>query len=147
MYIIEEDCQKCHSRNSTMSKAITSMPFSSHEDLTEYVEGGYSWKYMAQTAHTHLFGMANFLALVTLAFAFTSYIGSIKTLLIGLSWLGLWVDISSWWLAKYSDVFAYVIAGSGTVVIGSVVAMSGLSLLNMWFKLPAVVLEKPQKQD
>ncbi len=142
MYIIEEDCQKCHSRNSTMSKAITSIPFSSHEDLMKYVEGGYSWTHMAKTAHIHLFGMSVFLVIVSLAFAFSSYIGSIKTLLIGLGWLGLWGDIASWWLAKYSDVFAYVISASGAVEIGSVIAMSGLCLLNMWFKLPAAVLEK-----
>ncbi|RRJ84245.1 hypothetical protein [Aestuariirhabdus litorea] len=144
MYILEEDCQKCHSRNSTMSKAITSIPFSSHEDIIKYTEAGYSWTHMAKNAHIHLFGMSVFLVLVTLAFAFSSYISALKTLLISLSWIALWADISAWWLSKYWDGFAYLIAGAGSVEIGSVIAMSGLCLINMWFKLPSFMLEKDE---
>jgi hypothetical protein len=142
MYIIEEDCQKCHSRSSEMSGAITSMPFSNHEDLLKYTEKGYTWTHMAKTAHMHLFGISVFLVIVSLAMAFSAYTGFIKTALISVGWIALWLDISAWWLAKFSDQFAYMIAVAGTFEIAAVVAMSGLCLLNMWIKLPAFLLEE-----
>lgn len=142
MYIMEADCQKCHSRTSEMSGAINSMPFSNYEDILKYTEKGYSWTHMAKTAHTHLFGISVFLVIVSLAMAFSSYTATIKTLLIATGWIALWLDISSWWLAKFSDLFAYMIAVSGTFEIGAVVTMSGLCLLNMWVKVPAIFLEK-----
>ncbi len=142
MYIIEADCQKCHSKSSEMSGAITSMPFSSYEDLLEYTDKGYSWTHMAKTVHIHLFGISVFLIIVSLAMAFSSYIGVIKTTLIAVGWVALWLDISAWWLAKFSDQSAYLIAVAGTFEIGAVVTMSGLCLLNMWIKLPAFMVEK-----
>ena len=141
LYIIEEDCQKCHSRKSQMTKAITSMPFSSYDDIVKYTEGGYSWTKMAKTAHIHLFGIAVFLVIVSLVMAFSSYAAWIKIVLISAGWIALWLDIASWWLAKFSNVFAYVISVAGGVEIGAVCAMSGLCLLNLWFRLPDAVLE------
>lgn len=142
MYIIEADCQKCHSKSSEMSGAITSMPFSGYEELLKYTEKGYTWTHMAKTAHIHLFGISVFLVIVSMAMAFSSYAGPIKTLLISVGWVALWLDISAWWLAKFSDQFAYMIAVAGTFEIGAVISMSGLCLLNMWIKLPPLVLEK-----
>ncbi|WP_299200497.1 hypothetical protein [uncultured Amphritea sp.] len=141
MYIIGEDCQKCHSRNSQMSNAMPSMPFSSYEDIVQYTEGGYSWTKMAKTAHIHLFGISVFLVIVSLIMAHSSYRSWIKTLLISAAWISLWLDIGSWWLAKFYSGFAYVISVAGGVEIGAICAMSGLCLLNLWFRLPAVVLE------
>ncbi len=142
MYILEEDCQKCHSRHSQMSKAMTSMPFSSHEDVVQYTEGGYSWTKMAKTAHIHLFGISVFLVLVSMIMAFSSYAVWLKTLLISAAWIALWLDIASWWLSKFSAGFAYVISLAGGVEIGAICAMSGLCLFNLWFHLPAVVSEQ-----
>ncbi|MBN1006119.1 hypothetical protein [Amphritea pacifica] len=141
MYILSEDCQKCHSRNSQMSRAITSMPFSSYEDIVQYTEGGYSWTQMARTAHIHLFGIAVFLVIVSLIMAYSSYRSWMKSLLISAGWIALWLDIGSWWLARFYNGFAYVISVAGTVEIGAVCAMSGLCLLNLWCRLPAIVLE------
>ncbi|MEH6649687.1 MAG: hypothetical protein V7707_06600 [Motiliproteus sp.] len=142
MYIIEADCQKCHSKSSQMTGAITSMPFSSYEDLLTYTEKGYSWTHMAKTAHIHLFGISVFLVIVSLVMSFSAYVGLIKTVLISVGWIALWLDISAWWLAKFSDQFAYMIAAAGTFEIGAVVTMSGLCLLDMWIKVPPFLLEE-----
>lgn len=142
MYIIAADCQKCHSKSSEMSDAITSMPFTSHEELLNYTEKGYSWTQMAKTAHIHLFGISIFLVIVSLAMSLSSYTGWIKTSLISIGWVGLWLDISSWWLAKFYDLFAYMIAVAGTFEIGVVVIMSVLCLVDIWFKPPSILQEK-----
>lgn len=146
MYILEEDCQKCHSRKSQMTKAITSMPFSSYEDVVKHTEAGYSWTRMAKAAHIHLFGIAVFLVIVSLVMAYSSYAVLIKSFLISGGWVALWLDIASWWLAKFFSVFAYVIAAAGSVVIGVVVVMSCLCLLDMWFRLPGIILEKSTEE-
>lgn len=143
MYIIGSDCVKCHSKTSQMTDAITSMPFDTYEDLIKYTQKGYTWEHMAKTAHIHLFGIAVFLVIVSLTMAFSSYRSAIKTVLISAAWIALWLDISAWWLAKFSDQFAYLIAGAGTIEIASIVTMSGLCLLNMWIKVPGFLLEKP----
>ena len=137
MPIIEADCQNCHSKTSTMTGAIPSLPLSNYADIQPYTAKGYSWTHMAQSAHIHLLGIALIIILVCLPMAMTAYRSGLKTSLISIAWLALWLDIASWWLAKLSDVFAYVIAVSGTFMLGAIVAMCGLCLLDLWAKIPA----------
>lgn len=144
MYIIEADCQNCHSRTSTMTGAIPSMPLSSHSDILNYTEKGYSWTHMAKTAHTHLLGIAVFIVLVCFSMAFSSYKSWLKTVLIVTAWIGLWLDISSWWLAKSSELFVYLIVVSGGFMIAATVAMCGLCLLDMWLKIPHFIRDDEQ---
>ena len=144
LYIIESDCRKCHSKSSQMSNAAPTLPMTNYEEILNYTERGYSWQHMAKAAHIHLFGISVFLVLVSLVMAFSSYRSWIKITLISVGWVALWLDISAWWLAKFFDSFAYVIAVAGTFEIGAVVAMSGLCLLNMWMKVPGFVLEQSE---
>jgi len=144
MYIIEADCQKCHSRTSTMTGAIPSIPLSTYEDILVFSEKGYSWKAMAKTAHIHLLGIALVLALLTLIFSISQYLGIIKGALISAAWLSLWLDISAWWLAKFSSSFAYLIAIAGSIEIMTIIIMSLLSLVNLWLVIPKCLREKKQ---
>lgn len=142
MYIIEADCQKCHSRTATMTGAIPSMPLSNYDDIRKYTEKGYSWTLMAKSAHTHLLGIGVFMVLVSLLMAFSSYQSWIKTSLLTIAWVSLWVDISSWWLAKFSDLFAYLLTIFGTFEVGAISVMSGLCLIDIWIKIPACFQEQ-----
>lgn len=134
MYIIEADCQKCHSRTSTMTGAIPSMPLNNYDDLLTYTEKGYSWVHMAKSAHIHLLSIAVVMVLVTGIFSLSSFPSMPKTVLICTAWSMLWLDISAWWMAKFSSVFAYVIAGSGALEITALVLMCLLSLYDLWWK-------------
>jgi len=136
MPIIESDCQSCHSRRSTMTGAIPSMPLSHYQDIVQYTEKGYSWTYMAKAAHIHLFGIALLLGFATLILSFSSYRSWVKTGLISTAWLALWMDISAWWLAKFYDSFIYVIVVAGTIEVASLVSICLLCLVNLWCTLP-----------
>jgi len=136
MYIIEADCQKCHSRSSTMTDAVPSLPFNSYADIAVFTEKGYSWTAMAKTAHIHLFGISLLLVSLTFIFSCSCYLGSIKTLLISTAWLSLWLDMSSWWLAKFSSYFAYAISIFGTIEIITMGLMAFLCLIDLWFVVP-----------
>lgn len=144
MYIIEADCQKCHSRTSTMTGAIPSIPLSNYEDIIVFSEKGYSWTAMAKTAHIHLFGIALVLALLTLIFSISQYLGIIKGVLITAAWLSLWLDISAWWLAKFSSSFAYLIVVSGSIEIMTIIIICLLSLFDLWLVIPKCLKEKKQ---
>lgn len=132
--IIKYDCRNCHSRTSTMTKAIRSMPFESYEDIVLYVESGYDWKKMSKQAHIHMFGIASFLVFVTLIFAYTTYRSCIRTTLILTAYFGSFIDIFSWWFVKEFSVLVYAIYIFGAVMVGSIVLMSILSVIDIWSK-------------
>ncbi|EAS44060.1 hypothetical protein C9J48_12170 [Photobacterium profundum] len=138
MTIIKQDCQSCHSRTSTKSKAINSIPFSHYDDVSRFTQAGYSWQSMAKTAHIHLFGISLLLIATGLTFSCSNYNPYMKISLISISWIALWLDIASWWLAKYSTVFVYITVGAGTIEVASIVTMSALALFNIWWKIPDI---------
>ncbi|MBE0496750.1 MAG: hypothetical protein IBX45_10090 [Campylobacterales bacterium] len=133
--IIRYDCRNCHSRTSTMTRAIRSIPFEKYEDIVAYTEVGYSWKQMSKQAHIHMYGIASFLIFVTLLFAYTTYKEWVRSALIVLSFSAGFIDIFSWWFIKEIPALAYAIYGFGSVMVGSILLMSALILLDAW-KLP-----------
>lgn len=132
--IIELDCADCHSKTSTMSKAIPSMPFESYKEIKSHTQIGYSWKKMSKQAHIHMFGIAMFLITLTLIFAYTTYRDCIKTTLIITSFGGAFLDIFSWWFSKFFGGLIYVIYAMGGIMIGSILLMSLLILIDIWKK-------------
>jgi len=142
MLVMENDCQSCHSRSSTMTGAIPSIPLSNYEDIKRYTERGFSWAHMAKVAHIHLLGIAMLMGIVTLILSISSYQNTIKMGLICVAWITLWLDISAWWLAKFSTSFAYLIALAGTIEIASIITICILCLFDLWFVIPAFFREK-----
>ncbi|MCW8329458.1 hypothetical protein MD588_11625 [Photobacterium sp. SDRW27] len=145
MTILRYDCESCHSRTSTKTDAINSMPLSGYDDVLQHTQQGYSWSEMAKAAHIHLYGIALLLFVVTLALAKSSCATMLKYGLITVGWLALWVDIASWWLAKYSIVFAYTLAAAGAIEIMILSFSSVLILVEMWWKLPDWIIKVKQR--
>ena len=48
---MKQNCANCHSKTSTMTGAIPSIPFQTYEQIVEYIEAGYSWSKMSKQAH------------------------------------------------------------------------------------------------
>lgn len=132
--IIKLDCANCHSKTSTMTGAIPSLPMQSYEQIVKHIEVGYSWSKMSKQAHIHMFGISMFLITLTLLFSYTSYSNGIKNTLIFTSFGGAFLDIFSWWFSKYFSVLVYVIFGMGGLMVGSIILMSFLILINIWKK-------------
>lgn len=132
--IIKLDCADCHSKSSTMSKAIPSMPFENYNQIKAHTEAGYSWKKMSKQAHIHMYGISMFLIVVTLIFAYTTYKPYIRMTLIVTSFGGAFLDIFSWWFSKYNPSLVYFIYIMGGVMVGSILLMSLLILVNLWKK-------------
>jgi len=134
--IMKEDCTNCHSKKSTMSQAMTSMPLGKYKEVLPLTKAGYSWKKMSKQAHIHLFGITVFLIILSLLMAYSSFLPWIKYLFIIVSSLSLWIDIFSWWLTKFFVEFIYVIFLSGGLMSGSIIVMSVLVFLDLWISVP-----------
>jgi len=132
--IIKLDCANCHSKTSTMTGAIPSIPLQTYEQILGHTEAGYSWSKMSKQAHIHMFGISMFLIALTLIFSYTTYNNSIKNTLILASFGGAFLDIFSWWFSKYYAGLVYLIFGMGGMMIGSILLMSVLILANIWKK-------------
>lgn len=129
---IKLDCTNCHSKTSTMTKAIPSIPLETYKQILEHIEAGYSWSKMSKQAHIHMFGIAMFLIVLTLLFSYTSYNNCIKNTLILTSYGGSFLDIFSWWFSKYYAGLVYLIYGMGGLMVGSILLMSVLILADIW---------------
>ncbi len=136
--IMTQSCVGCHNPTSTMSGAMPSLPLTSYKEVLSHTEAGYSWVKMAKQAHVHLFGIGTFMALVSLIFAFSSFRPWIRNTVITAGWVALILDVLCWWLTKYQLGFAYVIVGAGATMSGSAIGMCGLSLLDLWIRVPFI---------
>lgn len=132
--IIKLDCADCHSKSSTMSKAIPSIPFDTYVQIKEHTEAGYSWKKMSKQAHIHMFGISTFLVLITFMFAYTTYKESVRNVLIIASFSAAFLDIFSWWFSKFLPELVYLIYVMGGIMVSSILLMCLLILVNIWKK-------------
>lgn len=130
--IIQLDCADCHSKDSTMSKAIPSIPFESYEEIKLHTKPGYSWKKMSKQAHIHMFGIAMFLITLTALFAYSTYSSKIRTILIWASYSAAFLDIFSWWFSKFFSGLVYLIFTMGGIMVSSILLMSILILIDLW---------------
>lgn len=122
--IIKLDCSNCHSKSSTMSNAMPSIPLENYEQIVEHTAAGYSWSKMSKQAHIHMFGIAMFLTILTLIFSYSSFNNGIKNILIVTSFGGAFLDIFSWWFSKYYPGFVYLIYAMGGLMVGSILLIS-----------------------
>ena len=134
--IFKADCTKCHSKSSTLTKAMPSLPLGRFKEALPLTQAGYTWAKMARQAHMHLFGIGLFLAILSLLLAHSSYYPWIRILLISTSTIFLWIDVLGWWLTKYLVEFAYAIYFAGAVMSTSILAMCVLVFLDMWMHVP-----------
>ncbi len=139
--IMKANCTNCHSKTSTMTKAVPHMPLSKYKDVKKYLKGGYNWVKMANQAHFHSFGIALIIMIISLLFAFTRYLPWIKNLLIIAAPSALMLDLIGWWITKYNFEFAYLIFIFGTVMTSSIITMSFLVLIDTWIKLPFITIK------
>ncbi len=130
--IMSLDCAGCHSKTSTMTKAIPSMPLENYKQIKSHTDSGYSWKTMSKQAHIHMYGISMFLIIVTLLFAYTTYKSAIRITLICTSFIGAFLDIFSWWFSKFYPGLVYMIYFMGGIMVASIILMCLLILVNIW---------------
>ena len=133
---LENDCVKCHSTSSTMSDAAPHMPMTNYAEVLVYTERGKSWRHLAATVHTHLFGIGLLLLATSWLFSYAGLRRSVTVGLVGVGFIGLWLDVGGWVAAKFTASAALSIFIGGGMTAGALAAMAGLTLVAIWVRLP-----------
>lgn len=130
--IVAKRCVGCHNGKSNQNvPKIVELA-----DLRALIaaDEGASIVTLIKVSHIHLFGL-------TFIFSITGFIFShayvktrfLKSVVLALPFLAIFLDIASWFLTKVSPLFAYVVMGGGAIMAFSFAFQWGLSLYQMWF--------------
>jgi len=126
--LVDQYCVSCHSGES-------SLPNFNKQDVFQSVaavDGGASITSLTRISHIHLFGIAFIFLFVGWIFALAEYTQRWKLILIATPFAFLILDVVSWWLTKFSPVFAWLtmIGGIGYSLASTTMILT--SLVQMW---------------
>jgi len=132
--ILKQACTTCHNPESGMPIP----PLTSYSEISQYtaVDLGQSIKTLIRVSHIHLFGMSFIFVLTSTIFAFSETSKILRSVLIAIPFLAIWLDIGSWWFTKYQPMFAYTVIIGGTLMGLSLAGQVGISLYEMWLARP-----------
>lgn len=120
--ILQTRCLACHDGS---NPHIPNLDGFNNVSQVVQMDTGVSIGTLVRVSHIHLFGLTfifGFLGLIfSHAYVRTPYVKSIMVLI---PFIAIFMDIASWWLTKVSTAFSY------TVVIGG--ALMGISFLYQW---------------
>ncbi len=126
--LVDQYCVSCHSGESSLPNFNKLEVFQS----VAAVDGGASITSLTRVSHIHLFGIAFIFLFVGWIFALAEYTQRWKLILIATPFAFLILDVVSWWLTKFSPVFAWLtmIGGIGYSLASTVMIFT--SLVQMW---------------
>lgn len=145
MPIINNTCVKCHNKD-----AGSGMPdLSSYEKVMELVkiDRGESFSQLVRVSHIHLFGLGMLFYLLGRIFLLTEIPVLLKRVMVVIPFLTIAMDIGSWWLTKYADVFAGSVIAGGALMGVSFAFQAFVSLYQIWLYKPAWVRERGNRRS
>lgn len=139
--VLDKRCMNCHDGSNPHL-----VNFSSWDDLKKVTEQdtGTDIFTLVRVSHIHLFGLTFVFFVVGTVFGH-AYLRPVwlKCAIIGLPYVCLVTDISSWYIIKAYHPFAWVTMGAGGVMGMAFALMWVISMYQMWFsKTPDPVVER-----
>lgn len=132
--ILARKCLGCHSPASGMG-----LPdLSSYEQLMPMVQmdTGESFGSLVKVSHIHLFGVSIVFYLLGRIFILSEMPPWLKRAIVAIPFLAIVMDIGSWWLTRYANVFAYAVMIGGALTGVSFAIQAFTSLYQMWIYKP-----------
>ena len=132
--ILKRSCADCHSPDSGMPIP----PLTSYAEVSANtaIDLGQSIRSLVRVSHIHLFGMSFIFMLTSLIFALSEVSRLIRSALIAIPFIAIWLDIGSWWFTRYEPLFAYIVIIGGALMGLSLAGQIGISLYGMWLAGP-----------
>jgi hypothetical protein len=125
--ILAVSCLECHSRASSGEHAAASIPLEYWDDIAPLSVSReinpVSVEILAASTHTHALGLAAVTLVLAWLALLTSWPRAFVGLVVGVTGLGLMVDIGSWWLTREWIAFAWAIAVGGAIYNGGMVLL------------------------
>lgn len=139
--VIEKRCAACHDGSNPHLPNL--MGFDNLKKTTEK-DTGAAIATLVRVSHIHLFGLTFIFFLVGLMFSH-AYVRPVwfKSVVVAVPFLGIAVDVSSWYMIKLFHPFVYLEILAGAVLAASFAFMVLTSLYQMWFSsAPTAVAER-----
>jgi hypothetical protein len=139
--VFEKRCLACHDGSNPHLANLNG--YDSVKKVTE-LDTGFGIFTLVRVSHIHLFGITFVFFIVGLVFSH-AYVRPVwfKCTVVGLPFVCLTLDVSSWYFTKLFHPFAWVVIASGAVMAMSFAFMWFVSMYQMWFsKAPSAVVER-----
>ena len=136
--VMEEDCTNCHSKDSTMSEAMPSMPLTSYEEVAKLAAPGLPAGKLLMQLHVHAFALGTILLVLALLFCAADIAAVWKVVLPVVGFAGLWLDTAGWVFGSFGSWAAWFIVTGGGLLAAGIAAMSTVVLLDCWIKVPVI---------
>ena len=139
--VLDARCVKCHAPGGEKEDA----PFAasresgaSHALVSRVTapDHGMSASKRATTTHAHLFGMGMLFLLLGAIFLLTNTRRETKAVVVAAPFLGMFLDIGSWWLAILSPAFVWTVVLGGAVTGVAALVLILRPLWEMWGPRP-----------
>jgi hypothetical protein len=108
------------------------------------VDTGASLSTLVRVSHIHLFGLTFIFFIVGLIFSH-AFVRPVwfKCAVVGLPFVAIFVDVSSWYLTKLFPLFAWAVLFGGALMGLCFAYMWVISMYQMWFyRMPTQVAER-----
>lgn len=134
--IFDERCIGCH--NGHMGGIPDLRDYAGISETIK-LDKGVSVGTLVRVSHIHLFGLTLIFTIIGFIFSH-AYIKwrHVKSLIILVPFLAIFVDIASWWLTKVSAAFGYTVIIGGALMGVAFALQWAISMYQMWFFHPDV---------
>ncbi|MCX8038112.1 MAG: hypothetical protein N3D11_13870 [Candidatus Sumerlaeia bacterium] len=129
--ILAQRCVSCHGPDGERSDS----PLTSYEQVLRYAQTtdtGISYDALADASHLYLVSLSCMATLMGLVFYTTRWHGRWKGVLIALPLFCASANVLSWWSAKQSDFFTWLVYMTGLVYGLTMLAMILLTVIDLW---------------
>ena len=108
------------------------------------VDTGESVGALVMVSHIHLFGVSIVFYLLGRIFILSEMQAWPKRAIVALPFMAIAMDIGSWWLTRYADIFSYIVIIGGGVMGISFALQAFISLYQMWLYKPKTLNSKQE---
>ncbi len=129
--ILAQRCIGCHGPDGEQSN----WPLTSFEHVVRYtqlLDTGLTYEALADSSYPHLASLTFMAALTGLVFYATRWHGRWKGVIMALPLFCAVTNVLSWWSAKQSDFFAWLVYMTGLLYGLAMIAMILLTLIDLW---------------
>ena len=129
--VLEQRCMACHDGSNPHLPNLNS--YDNLKKVTE-IDTGTGIFTLVRVSHIHLFGLTFVFFIMGLIFSH-AFVRPVwfKCVIVALPFLGLVLDVSSWYFTKLFHPFAWVVISAGAIMALSFAYMWLVSMYQMWF--------------
>ncbi|MEW5757824.1 MAG: hypothetical protein AB1810_16160 [Pseudomonadota bacterium] len=129
--ILELRCHGCH--GGANPHIPTLLSYQEVKALT-VLDTGVSIGTLVRVSHIHLFGLTFIFGFLGLIFSHAHWRRAhVKSIIVAVPFVAIFIDIASWWLTKVSGGFAYAVVIGGALMGVSFAIQWLVSMYQMWF--------------